>query len=269
MPKKHGRGGQSKNRFARIRQEKRHNYLRKVAELATGIFISNDRPNIKGLVLGGSAEFKDVLFDSDLFDPRLKKVVIKIVDIQYSGDIGFNQAIDQTFDILSNVKLVQEKKLLTKFFDEIAKDTYMYCFGIHDTMKCLEMGAIDTIILWEDLDVITYEVYESSENDNPVLYHLTPKEADNATFRSNKNAQVKEYPFVEWMTNNYKKFGCSIELVTDRTQDGTQFVKGFGGIGGFLRYRLNLIEIKQNEKMENTGLLNDKHTFNLDDDDFM
>jgi peptide chain release factor subunit 1 len=35
LPKKHGRGGQSQNRFARLREEKRHNYVRKVAELAT------------------------------------------------------------------------------------------------------------------------------------------------------------------------------------------------------------------------------------------
>lgn len=35
LPKKHGRGGQSANRFARLREEKRHNYVRKVAELAT------------------------------------------------------------------------------------------------------------------------------------------------------------------------------------------------------------------------------------------
>lgn len=53
LPKKHGRGGQSALRFARLRMEKRHNYVRKVAELATQIFITNDRPNVAGLVLSG------------------------------------------------------------------------------------------------------------------------------------------------------------------------------------------------------------------------
>jgi hypothetical protein len=48
LPKKHGRGGQSSVRFARLRTEKRHNYMRKVAELATQHFIENDRPNVKG-----------------------------------------------------------------------------------------------------------------------------------------------------------------------------------------------------------------------------
>lgn len=35
LPKKHGRGGQSAVRFARIREEKRHNYVRKCCELLT------------------------------------------------------------------------------------------------------------------------------------------------------------------------------------------------------------------------------------------
>jgi len=49
--------------------EKRHNYVRKVAEVATTLFISNDKPNICGLILAGSADFKTELSQSDMFDP--------------------------------------------------------------------------------------------------------------------------------------------------------------------------------------------------------
>lgn len=49
--------------------EKRHNYVRKVAEVAVQLFISNDKPNIAGLVLAGSADFKTELSQSDMFDP--------------------------------------------------------------------------------------------------------------------------------------------------------------------------------------------------------
>ena len=51
LPKKHGRGGQSSVRFARLRVEKRHNYMRKVAETATQMFITDDKPNIAGLIM--------------------------------------------------------------------------------------------------------------------------------------------------------------------------------------------------------------------------
>lgn len=58
LPKKHGRGGQSALRFARLRLEKRHNYVRKVGELAVQHFINpaTNMPNVNGIVLAGSAE---------------------------------------------------------------------------------------------------------------------------------------------------------------------------------------------------------------------
>lgn len=37
---------------------------------------------------------------------------------------------------------------------------------------------------------------------------------------------------------NYKSFGAKLEFVTDRSQEGYQFVKGFGGVGGILRYHV-------------------------------
>ena len=51
LPKKHGRGGQSALRFARLRMEKRHNYVRKVAETSAQLFLTNDKANVSGLRL--------------------------------------------------------------------------------------------------------------------------------------------------------------------------------------------------------------------------
>jgi len=173
LPKKHGRGGQSALRFSRLRDEKRHNYVRKVAELAVQHFITNDKVNVTGLVLAGSADFKTELSQSDIFDPRLAAKVIKIVDVSYGGENGFNQvtksesgdqqpidscsqAIELASEALSNVKFVQEKRLIQKYFDEISQDTGKYCFGIEDTLKGLEMGAVETLIVWETLDITRY-----------------------------------------------------------------------------------------------------------------
>lgn len=54
-----------------------------VAELATQMFITNDKPNVSGLVLSGSADFKTELSQSDMFDPRLQAVVLGVVDVSY------------------------------------------------------------------------------------------------------------------------------------------------------------------------------------------
>ncbi len=69
LPKKHGRGGQSALRFARLRVEKRHNYVRKVAETAVQMFITNDKVNVEGIILAGLADFKTDLSQSGMFDP--------------------------------------------------------------------------------------------------------------------------------------------------------------------------------------------------------
>ena len=70
-----------------------------------------------------------------MLDPRIKNAVVKIVDVSYGGDNGFNQAIELSADTLANVKFVQEKKLISTYFDELARDTGKYCFGVSDTLK--------------------------------------------------------------------------------------------------------------------------------------
>merc|ERR1712151_382630 len=174
LPKKHGRGGQSALRFARLRLEKRHNFVRKVGELCTQMFITNDVPNITGLVVAGSAEFKNDLTTSDLFDPRLEKVLIRpLLDVSYGGENGFNQAIELSVETLRNVKFIQEKKLITSFLDEVAQDTGKYCFGIKDTISGLEAGAISTLIIWENLDMQRI-VIRSPQAGTEETHFLTP-----------------------------------------------------------------------------------------------
>jgi peptide chain release factor subunit 1 len=99
-------------RFARLRMEKRHNYVRKVAEVAVTLYLPGDKPNIAGLILAGSADFKTELSQSDMFDQRLQAKVIKLVDVSYGGENGFNQAIELAAESLQNVKFIQEKKLI-------------------------------------------------------------------------------------------------------------------------------------------------------------
>lgn len=156
LPKKHGRGGQSALRFARLRMEKRHNYVRKVAEMSVEMFIKNDKVTITGLVLAGSAQFKTDLGCSDMFDQRLQAKIIKTVDISYGGESGFNEAIELAADALMDVKFIKEKKLIGGFFDEISRDTNKAIYGMHETLTALEMGAVETLICWENLALIRF-----------------------------------------------------------------------------------------------------------------
>jgi peptide chain release factor subunit 1 len=256
LPKKHGRGGQSALRFARLRLEKRHNYVRKVAELATQLFVTDgQRPNVQGLVLAGSADFKSELMRSDLFDPRLSKIVIKMCDVSYGGEHGFAQAIDMSADTLSNVKLLKEKKLLQKYMEEISQDTGKYCFMVEDTLKALDLGAVEDLIIWDNLEVNRYVLRNQTTSEETVIHLLPDQERNDDHFRDVETGTeletIEKEPLVEWMANNYKSFGCNLEFVTDRSGEGTQFVKGFGGIGGILRWKVDFVELSNFEEAHN------------------
>ncbi|CAB3225666.1 unnamed protein product [Arctia plantaginis] len=248
LPKKHGRGGQSALRFSRQRMEKRHNYIRKVAETAGEIFILHDKPNIISMIIAGSGELKHCLYQSDMLDGRLRDKVIKVVDISYGAEKGFNQAIEQAAEVLQDVKFVQEKKLLNKYFEEVSQDTGKYCFGVQDTLHLLEQGVIETLICWENLDIQRY-VMKSLTTDEEIIMHVTAEQgADKDYLKEKANGveldQVDREALLDWLANNYKNYGAKLTIVTEKTNEGNQFVHGFGGIGGLLRYKVDFQSVQ-------------------------
>ena len=52
------------------------------------------------------------------------------------------------------MKFIQEKRLIGRFFEEVAQDTGKYVFGIAETLQALEMGAVDILIVYEALDTL-------------------------------------------------------------------------------------------------------------------
>jgi len=263
LPKKHGRGGQSSVRFARLRVEKRHNYLRKVCEVATQVFITNDKPNIKGLICAGSADFKTDLVKTDMFDQRLLPKVIKIVDIGYGGENGFEQAIELSRETMTNVKFMQERKIISSFFEQIAMDTGMVAFGVQDVIRAFEMNALESIILYENIDLlrVIMKFKDGSQQNSELLQkalaadsdiltktrilYMTPASIHDAKYYKDPESKldldlVESEPLADWFLENYDKFGLTLHLVTNKSAEGSQFVKGFGGISGFLLYKVDI-----------------------------
>ena len=267
LPKKHGRGGQSALRFSRLREEARHNYVRKVAELASQHFITDNKVNVTGIVLAGSADFKSVLSQSDLLDYRLRPKIVQLVDVSYGGENGFNQAIELAADSLANVKFVQEKRLIQKYFDEISTETGKYCFGLDDTFRALEMGAVEILIVWENLEHMRH-VFKDSEGREHVfmLSKEQEDEEDRSRFIDKETGTEMEevgepMPLLEWIAENYQQFGTNLEFVTDRSQEGMQFCKGFGGIGGILRYKVAFDDLALYDEQEDEFMSDDEDIY--------
>jgi len=146
--------------------------------------------------------------------------------------------------------------------DEVAQDTGKYCFGIKDTMTALEMGAIETLVVWENLELLRLQIRNPHTDKEHVLF-LTPEQSkDEKLYRDADSGVeldvVENVQFVEWVVSNYKTFGAKLEFITDRSQEGNQFCKGFGGIGGLMRYRVEF-EVYDEPDLDNKD----------SDDDFM
>ena len=76
------------------------------------------------------------------------------------------------------------------------------------------------------------------------ILYLRPEQEKDRTHFIDKDSGVElelvdSQLFLDWLAHNYKQFGATLEIITDRSQEGAQFVKGFGGIGGLLRYQVD------------------------------
>ncbi|KAJ3256064.1 Polypeptide release factor (eRF1) in translation termination [Boothiomyces macroporosus] len=244
LPNKHGRGGQSQNRYDRLRKEARHNFVTKTAEKATELFISDDKCNVAGVIVAGHAEFKTAFIQSGKLDDRIRERVLSVVDISYGGLQGLKEAINLCSDILSNVKLVNEVKLLKAYFGEIKSGTSKYTFGIKDTFIGLQSGAVETLIVYEDLDI--WRVAFNSKDGEIVKYLSLGEMNDLNSPATTCTLEVAiQEKLVDWILENHSQFGCSLALVSDKSQEGSQFVRGIGGIGSILRYAVNFEQFEE------------------------
>ena len=74
-------------------------------------------------------------------------------------------------------------------------------------------------------------VYVKSLDD--VKYYQSKLNIDNDIY------EMKDYEdFLDWFLDNYKDYGTELYLVSNNTSEGTQLEKGFGGLGGILRWNL-------------------------------
>ena len=90
-----------------MRLEKRHNYVRKVAETATQMFITNDKVNVAGIVLAGSADFKNDLAQSDIFDQRL---VAKVLTLPLTLTLTLALALTLTLTLTLSLTLTLTRR---------------------------------------------------------------------------------------------------------------------------------------------------------------
>ena len=144
---------------------------------------------------------------------------------------------------------------------------------VDDTLKAIDMGAVEDLIIWDNLEINRIMLRNTSTSEAKILFLDKEQESNDNLLRDPETGveleTVEKELLVEWFANNYKQFGCKMEFVTHRRGEGTQFVKGFGGIGGILRRKLDFAEMtKLDDHDEDSDEEDEDDEYGFDDGDF-
>ena len=158
VPGKTRAGGQSAQRFERLREGAAKAHYKKVADyMKTELLHMKD---LKGILVGGpSMTVNDFLVQGQITGD-LKKKILGTADLGYTDEFGLQELLDKSQDILSEEDIAEEKKYMQDFFMKLSTDESFVSYGKDFVWKALEMGAVDTLLLSQALDDDVIEEFE-------------------------------------------------------------------------------------------------------------
>jgi len=158
VPGKMRAGGQSAPRFARLREGATKDHYKKVADYMKEEFLNLE--GLKGIIIGGPGTTVNDFMNKDYLTGDIKKKIMGTKDLSYTGLFGLHELLDKSTDLLAAEEVAEEKEIMQKFFDYLAKKPNMVSYGEKDVFDKLVMGAVDILMLSEALDDETIEKFE-------------------------------------------------------------------------------------------------------------
>ncbi|MFH1420720.1 MAG: peptide chain release factor aRF-1 [Candidatus Aenigmatarchaeota archaeon] len=235
VPGKTRAGGQSSQRFSRVREGLLNDWLKHVGEAADKLFI--EHPEVVGILIAGPGPIKDMFIKDDYLQAQFKKKVIGIVDVGSTGEPGLYEALERGQEFLRNAELTKEKNILQQFFNELQKTNGKVTYGINETIKALEMGAVNKLIVSEDVDII--EVERQCDCKAETAYVSSADKVQTCPVCNRQKKILGEKDVIESLEERAKNFSSELVVVSSDTREGQQFL-ALGGIGALLRYAVDV-----------------------------
>jgi len=243
VPGKHHKGGQSARRFQRLREMKLLNYFARVGKHANEIFLNI--PDLKGIIIAGPGPTKYDFADRDYLDYRLKQKIVAIIDTAYSEEYGVREVVSKAPEVIAKIRYVEEKKLMQKFLYHVGHDTGLAVYGERAVRECLKMGAVDVLLLSEDLDLVRVKVKCSAcgYEENKVMRSrevqkfkdgLPGAKCPKCGQTTLKLEEVRE--LIEDLAELAEQMGTRVEVISSATEEGRMLKETFGGVAGILRF---------------------------------
>ena len=239
VPGKHKAGGQSQRRFDRVIEDEAHKFLKRIGQHSNDTFLPID-DELKGVLIGGPGHTKNDFEEGDYLDYRIKDKIINIVDTSYTGDFGIREVIDESTDALEEMDIMREKKLMKKFLSGLISENGLSTYGEKQVRQNLQMGAVETLLLSENLKTNrqtyqcpscgTIEVITTRQHQE-----APDKQCPNCNDKMNiTKTQETTEEFIELA----EEVATQVEIISIETEEGTQLDRAFGGIAGILRYKV-------------------------------
>ena len=241
---KHRQGGQSAKRFQKLREMELTYFFNRVADITKEYFI--DIYPIKGLIISGPGPTKEEFINNNYLEYRLQDMVLTTIDASYSGSEGIREAFAKSGDILSDFRMVEEKKIVEELFKHINSNTGLGAYGMKEVINYLKNNVADKIIVTDDTNLYRIECKckkcQNIQEDIIELPRVIPRKTELLkTACPNCNStdlQVSQQEIVDYLALLATKTGTKIEVVSGKAEHGTM-LSSIGKIGTILRYNPN------------------------------
>ncbi len=150
VPGKTRAGGQSAPRFERLREGAAKDFYKKIGRMMKDEFLENK--NLKGIIVGGPGPTKHDFVEGNYITDQVKKKIIAVKDLGYTGSFGLQELLDKSQDVLADEEVADEKKSMQRFFDLLSKEPNKVSYGMKEVEQNLKMGVVEVLLLSEDLE---------------------------------------------------------------------------------------------------------------------
>ncbi|MBU0530832.1 MAG: peptide chain release factor aRF-1, partial [Nanoarchaeota archaeon] len=157
VPGKTKKGGWSQARYARIREGILHDFLKKVGDIASAQF--KDIKELLGVIIGGPGPIKEQFFEGNFLDYSIQNKILGVVDTSYTGEHALNEVLEKSEELIQEAAVIKERKLLERYFEELAKPNGLGIYGLEDVAKAIKNGSVDIVLLSESFNYkdVSYE----------------------------------------------------------------------------------------------------------------
>jgi peptide chain release factor subunit 1 len=148
--KKQKKGGWSQQRIDRLRVEKMNVYHKKVLEKIKYHYIDmeTNMPNVKGLILAGPAETKIRIRDHDMFDYRLKDIILAVESSAEINDSTIHEVVVKVDHLLIDDD--EAREIVEQFNESIILDDGLASYGPDEIEKYLKWGLLKVVLVHND-----------------------------------------------------------------------------------------------------------------------